>query len=92
MGSWNFVASSGSSTTEGASNVSPSHLFHSPPSTCRWFSLCGCLVWGLVFCGCLFPSCVCLVLQVQEILISHFSQVLDDRQCFTARSARQKKT
>ena len=58
------------------------------PCTCRWPPFCcGCfvLVW-FVCCFC-FP----LVLQVQGIPISLFSRVLDDRQCFTARSARHKK-
>ena len=91
VGSWNYVASSGSSTAEGASDVSPSHLFHPFPGTCRWLSLCGCLVWGLVCFAFCFPPFVCFVLQVQRIPISHFSQVLDDRQCFIARLARQKK-
>ena len=31
VGSWNYVASFGSSTYEGASDVSLSHLFHPPP-------------------------------------------------------------
>ena len=46
------------------------------------------VVWFGVWFVLLFVS---LVLQVQGIPISHFSRVLDDRQCFTARSARHKK-
>ena len=56
-----YVASSESSTTESASDVSPSHLFHPSPSTCRWFSLCDVFVSSLVFCGCLFPSLFCFL-------------------------------
>ena len=61
QGSWNYVASSGSSTTEGASDVSLSHLFHLSPSTCRLFCLGSfvvlvwvgfCFVFFLVFCRC----------------------------------------
>ena len=58
-----------------------SHSFHLPPRTCRWLWLL------LVFWLCLvFPVfCKCLggVLFIPP-------RVLDDRQCFTARSAKQK--
>ena len=65
MGSWNYVTSSGSSTTEGASDVSLSHLFHLPPGTCRVFCFVGVFVVvlcvGLVFVLCLFlVFCKCL--------------------------------
>ena len=55
-------------------------------------SLCV-VVWFGVWFVLLFvsPPFVCFVLQVQGIPISHFSRVLDDRQCFTARSARRQK-
>ena len=46
------------------------------------------VVWFGVWFVLLFVS---PFLQVQGIPISHFSRVLDDRQCFTARSARHKK-
>ena len=90
MSSWNYVASSGSSTTDSASDVSPSHLFHLSPGACRLFCLClGFSGVGWVgFCSFL----VSLVLQVLgDVLIFHL-RVLDDRQCFTARSAGRKKT
>ena len=79
----------GSSTYEGASDVSLSHLFHQPPlhlPVAFPFVVVVLCLFGFVCCFC-FP----LVLQVQGIPISHFSRVLDDRQCFTARSARHKK-
>ena len=91
MGSWNYVASSGSSTTEGASDVSPSHLFHLSPGTCRLVCLClgfcGCFVCWVGFCSFL----VSRVLQVLGDVLIFYPRVLDDRQCFTARSARRKK-
>ena len=68
--------------------------FTTLPCTCRWpfpfvvvvwlGSLFGLFAFVWLFC---FP----LVLQVQGVFISLFSRVLDDRQCFTARSARHKK-
>ena len=47
-GQLNYVASCWSSTTEGASDVSPSHLFHFAYCTCRSFVVLGC------FCACCF--------------------------------------
>ena len=58
FGQLNYVASCGSSTTEGASDVSPSHLFHFAYCTCRSFvvlgggCLCLLFVFGFVFCMC----------------------------------------
>ena len=87
QGSWNYVASSGSSTTEGASDVSLSHLFHLSPSTCRLFCLgfvCVGLVWVLF---CVFVWCFAGVGGFFDL----YPRVLDDRQCFIARSAMRKK-
>ena len=90
MGSWNYVASSGSSTTESASDVSPSHLFHLSSGTCRLFGLClGVCSWFACWVG--FCSLfVSRVLQVLGDVLIFYPRVLDDRQCFTARSARRK--
>ena len=55
LGQLNYVASCRSSTTESASDVSPSHLFHLAYCTCRFFV--GLWVLG-VGCVCFF----CLVL------------------------------
>ena len=82
---WNHVASCGSSTTEDASDVS---LFH----TCLTFPLAlagGCLVVGL----CLVGVFVCFpgFASAKVVYFVSTSRVLDDRQCFTARSARHKK-
>ena len=57
LGSWNYVASFGSSAYESASDVSLFHLFHHPPLHLPVaFS---CLLWlfalGLVGCSC-FPD------------------------------------
>ena len=60
MDSWNYVASSGSSTTERASDVSPSHLFHPSPGTCRLFGFVWVLVFGL-WVGLVFGSFLLLV-------------------------------
>ena len=60
MGRWNYVASSGRLTTESASDVSPSHLFHLSPSTYRLFCLWFCFSWLFFVLGwffCLFGSC-----------------------------------
>ena len=58
MGSWNYVASSGGSTTEGASDVSPSHLFHLSPGTCRLLCLWFWFLWLFFVLGWfLFGSC-----------------------------------
>ena len=59
MGSWNYVASSGSSTTEGASDVSPSHLFQLSPGTWRLCGLClGVCGWFVCWVGfCSLFSC-----------------------------------
>ena len=58
LGQLNYVASCRSSTTEGASDVSLSHLFHLPSSTCRVFCLFVCCVlvgvW-VVVCVVCFP-------------------------------------
>ena len=51
------MASCGSSTTEGASDVSPFHLFHSAYCMCR-FLLCWFVLFACVFCW----FCLCLVL------------------------------
>ena len=69
-GQLNYVASCWSSTTEGASDVSPFHLFHFAYCTCRFFVVLGgfvCVgfvVFGSVFCMCsrhLFDhSCGCI--------------------------------
>ena len=45
LGQLNYVASWGSSTTEGASDVSLFHFFHLPSSTCRVFCLFVCCVF-----------------------------------------------
>ena len=58
-GQLNYVASCWSSTTEGASDVSPSHLFHFAYCTCRSFVVLGC------FCALVFCVCFC-VLHVQQ--------------------------
>ena len=47
LGQLNYVASCRSSTTEGASDVSLSHLFHLSSSTCRVF-VCLCVVFWVV--------------------------------------------
>ena len=44
LGQLNYVASCRSSTTEGASDVSLSHLFHLASCTCRAFVLFVCCV------------------------------------------------
>ena len=51
FGQLNYVASCRSSTTEGASDVSPSHLFHFAYCTCRSFVVLGggCLCLLFVF-------------------------------------------
>ena len=58
-GQLNYVASCWSSTTEGASDVSPSHLFTLP--TARAVSL---LCWVVLFV--LFLLCLVHVLHVQQ--------------------------
>ena len=79
------LASCGSSTYEsgfGCLTVSPcfTHSFMHLPSACLLFLFC--LVWGwlLVFC---FASAF-------RIFCPFFSNALDDRQCFIARSAMRK--
>ena len=64
------MASSGSSTTEGASDVSLSHLFHLSPSTCRLF---------------LFVFCCCVVFRVGFLsgVFLRVLQVLGDVLIFT---------
>ena len=62
LGQLNYVASCRSSTTEGASDVSPSHLFHLASGTCRVFGFVLCVVFWL----CLFLVLVSRVLHVQE--------------------------
>ena len=68
-----IVASSGSSTYEGASDVSLSHLFHPLPLHLPvGLSFCGCFGLGCgLFCF-LFP----LVLQVQGVLDDFFCSKL----------------
>ena len=88
LGSWNYVASFGSSTYECASDVSLFHLFHHPPSHLPVaFSL---WLWlfalGFVVCFCFLGFA-----SARVFLLVFSSRVLDDRQCFTARSARHKK-
>ena len=80
----NYVASCGSSTNEGASDVSLFHAcltppLHLPVAVCFGFV-------GLVVCVC-FPGFA----SARVVLVVFSSRVLDDRQCFTARSARHKK-
>ena len=82
------MASFGSSTYESASDVSLFHLSHHPPSHLPvafslwlWF-----FVLEFVVCFC-FPGFAC----ARVFLLVFSSRVLDDRQCFTARSARHKK-
>ena len=81
--------SCGSSTYEGASDVS---LFHTcltfPPGTCR--SVVVLLVFWFLFVVWVFCVCFCVSLQVLGGCFDHSS--LDSRQCFTARSAKLKKT
>ena len=55
------MASFGSSTTEGASDVSLSHLFHLPSSTCRVSSV-------VVFCFLLLVGSFLFVLFVSRVL------------------------
>ena len=55
LGQLNYVASCRSSTTEGASDVSLSHLFHLPSSTCRVCCLCVCWVLVVFVCVVCFP-------------------------------------
>ena len=78
------MASCWSSTYEGASDVS---LFHTrltfPPCTCLLLWLL--LVFLFVLCFSVICKCLGGVLFIPP-------RVLDDRQCFTARSARRKKT
>ena len=50
FGQLNYVASCRSSTTEGASDVSPSHLFHFAYCTCRSFVVLGLLLFVLFVC------------------------------------------
>ena len=57
LGQLNYVASCRSSTTEGASDVSPSHLFHLASGTCRVFGLF-CVLGVFVF-GVCFPCFAC---------------------------------
>ena len=85
MDTWNYVASCRSSSTEGASDVSPFTCFtlsflHSGVSL---FCLCVLL--------CLFVCFGCFVFL--ECLETYFYilQQLDDRPCFIARSATRKK-
>ena len=59
LGQLNYVASCGSSTTEGASDVSLSHLFHLPSSTCRV---------SFVFCVLVGGGVVLFVLVVSHVL------------------------
>ena len=59
FGQLNYVASCRSSTTESASDVSPSHLFHFATARAVLFVLGG----GCLFCLFVFGSCV---LHVQE--------------------------
>ena len=63
LGQLNYVASCRSSTTEGASDVSLSHLFHLPSSTCRVFCLLVCCVlvgvWVVLFVVLLPVFCKC---------------------------------
>ena len=83
------MASCGSSTYEGASDVSLFHTcFTFPPGTCRSVVLL--FVFG--FC-CLGVLCLllCLFCKCWEGVLTIPRRVLDDRQCFTARSARLKK-
>ena len=63
LGQLNYVASCRSSTTEGASDVSLSHLFHLASSTCRVFVFVCVLCFGwCVFFVLLFASRVLQVL------------------------------
>ena len=83
------MASCGSSTYEGASDVSLFHTcFTFPPGACRSVVLL--FVFG--FC-CLGVLCLllCLFCKCWEGVLTIPRRVLDDRQCFTARSARLKK-
>ena len=90
------MASCGSSTYEGASDVSLFHTrFTFPPCTCRsvvWFLVFGfwCLVVCLVCCVCFLFAFV-VFCKCWEGVLTIPPRVLDDRQCFTARSARLKK-
>ena len=84
MGSWNFVTSSESSTTEGASDFSLSHLsWHLPLVFCCVFVV----VCWVGFCSVFFLR----VLQVLGAVLIFTREFLDDRQCFIARSAMRKK-
>ena len=77
------LASCGSSTYEGASDVS---LFH----TRLTFPLAlaaGCVCCGFLVFVCVFPGFA----SAWGVFLVYTSRVLDDRQCFTARSARRKK-
>ena len=57
LGSWNYVASFGSSTYEGASDVSLFHLFHHPPLHLPVAFSCLLWLFALVRVGCFcFPD------------------------------------
>ena len=63
LGQLNYVASCRSSTTEGASNVSLSHLFHLASSTCRVFVCLYAVFWVVCVFLWLFASRVLQVLE-----------------------------
>ena len=78
------MASCGSSTNEGASDVSLFHTRLTSPLALAG----GCFVvgfWFVVFVC--FPGFA----SARVVFLVSSSRVLDDRQCFTARSARHKK-
>ena len=86
------MASCGSSTHESASNVSLFHIcFTSPSDTCR---VAGWLLCVFVCCfGFLFVCLPCFASARRLFCLTIPPQItdLDDRQCFTARSAKRKK-
>ena len=62
LGQLNYVASCRSSNTEGASDVSLSHLFHLASSTCRVLVCLCCVLLVVCVFVLLFASCVLQVL------------------------------
>ena len=86
------MASSGSSTTESASDVSLSHLFHLSPRLLPLVLVCVLLLCLLFVCfGLVFVWCCSLCFASAVGCFDLYPRVLDDRQCFIARSAMRKK-
>ena len=74
FGQLNYVASCRSSTVEGASDVSPSHLFHFAYCTCRSFVVLGCC------CACWFfvlVLCFACAAGIFLIIVADVSRLLN---------------